>query len=248
MSVCRVICLVGGAFTFGLLAAGAVGCSGDDTNPAAPVADSGSDGTTGPGQDGAAADANGSSSDAGTTTDAGRDSSCDKQPSLHPAGSGGPYCPFIDGGGEGANCAAGQLCCIDEASGLENGSCQTVSACPAQTAFFFQCSGPSNCNLASGATGDGGADGGDAGDASVEDAGAPMVCCGFGPTPTVTPSCPAYDLESDLSATACATACSGIGDGGSNALIICDTATGECPGGMTCTPFRARGSDLGFCM
>jgi hypothetical protein len=124
-----------------------------------------------------------------------------------------------------------------------NSSCQTASACPTQTAFYFQCSGASNCNPAS-TTGDGGADGGDA----STDAGAPMVCCGVGPTPTVTASCPSYDLESDLSATVCAPTCAGLGDGGSAALIICDAVTGACPSGMTCTAFRSHGSDLGFCM
>ena len=251
MKLQRLVCVVGGAFTFALFGAGIVACSGDDTNPAAPVADSGPDSTadSGPGgQDGSTSDANGSQSDTGTTDAA--DAGCDKMPTLHAAGSAGPYCPFIDGG-EGSNCAADQLCCLDETNDLLNGSCQTTTACPTPTAFFFQCSGPSNCNIPS-ATVDGGADGGDAGnggDVAADDASAPqMVCCGFGPAPTVEGACPSYDLESDLSATVCASTCTGLGDGGSNALIICDTATGECPAGLTCTPFRTHGAELGFCM
>ena len=245
------VCVVGGALVFGFAGLGVVACSGDDTNPAAPVVDSGPDSTTSSGQDGSTSDANGSVPDTGSDTgaDAGADGSCDKQPTLHAAGSGGPYCPFIDGG-EGENCAANQLCCLNDTNDLLNGSCQTTTACPSATSFVFQCSGPSNCNTAGAGTADGGDDAGeDGGDAST-DSGAPtsMVCCGLGPVPTVEGACPSYDLESDLSATVCATTCTGLGDGGAAALIICDTATGECPSGTTCVPFRVHGAELGYCM
>jgi len=239
---------VGGAFTLGLAALGVVACSGDDSNPSSPGVDSGSGDGSMSGQDGSVADASGSTDTGPGPAADGGDAGCDKKPSLHAAGSSGPYCPFIDGGNEGANCAASQLCCLDQTSSLLNGSCQTASSCPAPTAFYFQCSGPSNCNTGSGATTDAGDDGGDGGDASVPDAGPSMVCCGIGPAPSSTSGCPSYDLESDLSSTVCATSCAGLGDGGAAALIICDTATGECPAGMTCTPFRTHGADLGFCM
>jgi hypothetical protein len=233
-----------GTFTFGFALLGLVGCSGDDSDGATPASDAGpgtKDGSIAS-QDGAANDANTNDS-ASPTTDGGHDAGCDKAPSLHPAGSAGPYCPFIDGG-EGANCAADQLCCLAEQTDLLNGSCQSASTCPTTTAFVFQCSGPSNCG--GGATTDGGVDGGDAG--ATDAAAAPsMLCCGIGPAPTVDGTCPAADLETSLSSTVCATSCNGLGDGGANALVICDTTTGECPAGMTCTPFRTHGSELGYC-
>jgi hypothetical protein len=234
-------------FTIPLGCMALTACAGDDSNPALPGTDSGAGDATASGSSSGGSSSGSSSGSLDGSTDSGHHfdgGGCDKQPTLHAAGSAGPYCPFIDGG-EGSNCASDQLCCLDEVTS-DNlvGSCETTGTCAAPTTFYFQCSGPSNCSAPS-AQNDAGLDGGDAaaGDAGAQSA----VCCGIGPAPQVTTGCPSYDLETDLSATVCATSCAGLDDGGA-ALIICDTATGECPAGMTCTPFRTHGSELGYCM
>jgi hypothetical protein len=232
------------------------GCSGDDTNSLSGAGDASADATTGGSSSGGVDSGTDSGVDAAASSGSNEDAaaSCDKAPTLHAAGNAGPYCPFIDGGDKGANCQANALCCVNEVNDELDSYCLPTGSCPTTVDAYFQCSGPSNCNVAAPSADGGSTDGGDAGteDGGTVDAGdagstaVPLFCCGLGERPRVEGACPSYDLESDLSATVCEPSCDRP-DGGPG-LIICDSTSGsECPTGMTCTPFRAHGSQLGFC-
>jgi len=71
------------------------------------------------------------------------------------------------------------------------------------------------------------------------DCGAGMVCCGSGTLVIATPPCGNY--ATGFHGTHCATSCNA-----STEIQMCSANTG-CSGGQMCTPFRAKGAQVGGC-
>jgi hypothetical protein len=165
--------------------------------------------------------------------DAGSDA-CGDTPTLHPGTvGGGIYCPFgpdsgtlYCGAADGGE-AADPICCI---SG-QVGSSYPPSICGASV---------SGCGFQA-----------DAGNTTVQcedpatDCPAANVCCGkaeSNKTPTPYMTC-GYDKLSDWESTTCVPAATGCAAGD---FQLC-TSNAECTAPATCTPFKSKGLDLGWC-
>ena len=232
MRVSKLACLVG-SFLAGVAGFSAAACSSSSTPT--PTVDSGSPaGDTGS----SATDTGSSTTDTGSApppSDGGTESSCGNTPSLHPSTAGeGLYCPFgaaPDGGSLtlycGADGGADNLCCV---SG-EVGSSYPPSFCAKGSCTFTATTGITQIACEDPAT----------------DCPSGNVCCGAatgGKVISLDPGC-TYDKLSDWAYTRCATSC-GTNEAGAVEFELCAT-NAECSGGKTCTPFKAKGLDLGYC-
>jgi hypothetical protein len=170
--------------------------------------------------------------------DAGTDA-CGNSPSLHPTSleaGGGVYCPFGGPASEttlycgAGDAAADKFCCI---SG-EVGTTYPPSVCQASCSFTAT-SGNTTIQCEDPAT----------------DCPTGNICCGGAEkTIALDTSCSYYKL-SDWVYTKCeaTAACAGTATApATGAEFQLCTGPTECPAGKTCTPFKSKGVDLGFCM
>jgi hypothetical protein len=187
------------------------------TDTGTPPADTG----PGPTESGVVTDTGAAMQDSATGT-----GDCGTTPSLHPGSGTNLYCPYGPGG-TAIQCVTGsQLCCI---SG-KVGATYPPSDCEALS--------DAGCTVGQQA---------DAGSAQIQcedpttDCPAGDVCCGAPDTVAPSAGC-SYDRLYGLEYTRCehATACQ------AGEFQVCATATGECPAGKACTPFKAT-LDLGYC-
>jgi len=168
--------------------------------------------------------------------DGGGGTDCGKAATLHAeTADGGLYCPFseVDGGPTQYCSGATPFCCAPKctttpcttapstcaANTVTGGA--TGSGCPVAMSYVYECEGPLDC--ASSAKG--------------------HVCCAAGTVALVAPTCSVGQsyVSGNAVGTTCETACA------SGESMICDQATGECPSGMTCTPTKLHGNQIGFC-
>jgi hypothetical protein len=165
--------------------------------------------------------------------DGGSGMDCGSTPSPHPSmgGSMSLYCPFgPDDAGKGSGppikCdSPTQHCCLGGSIGGGEFA-------------------PSECAATGSACSNGGTSEAGATDIPCEVpqdcAMAGMACCAIGGSPTLVAGC-GYYQERGLSGTTCAASC------GAGQFQLCGTNT-DCPMGMTCTGFKSKGMQLGFCM
>jgi hypothetical protein len=180
--------------------------------------------TDGPGAD--SASEGGTSGGEGGITDAGSDvveaaavSTCTGS-TLHPGStSNSLYCPFSAVGDGGSN---------DYCDPSVEHCCD------------FGSPGSSSCEATGTACGAGGVDWACADPATDCPASHP-VCCAPGASIVLGSGTACTNSASSMTSTACVVA------GGCTGIQVC-TSTAECPAGMTCTPFRQAGNDVGGCM
>ncbi len=178
----------------------------------------------------------------GDTSMPATDAGCGNSPSLHPGAAGaGIYCPFgvgPDGGDLTLNCGAdggtANLCCV---GGEDDSGTFPPSVCSAGSCTFTATSGNTQIQCEDPAT----------------DCPAGNVCCGAASKMHVVgpkAGC-SYDSLTDWVYTKCemGTACAATATApGTGAEFQVCGAQGECPAGKTCTPFKAKGIDLGACL
>jgi hypothetical protein len=164
------------------------------------------------------------SSTGNTTT-----SSCQSDPHLHGADAGSIYCGFDDAGNN-FSCPTGMQCCIGGSIGGGNFAPDECApwgtACmnPANKGLAVPCEQPADC--------------------AANDGGASSVCCLMGTTPALVPGCDSNDYKaSGGTGTQCV---SGTTCGAGNAQLCLNQS--DCPSGMTCTAFRWKIIQMGFCM
>jgi hypothetical protein len=158
------------------------------------------------------------------------DGSCKPLKLRAPPDAGIPCPRSKDDGGTELHCARGsEVCCVVRAADAGRSTCDPGPACPAEDTLWA-CASPEDC--ASSAAG--------------------KTCClavsGIGPDKV----CPAYRATTGRPATRCveATACTGTVDAAKlpdTLYVVCATQA-DCPAGMTCTPIRALGIDMGLCL
>jgi hypothetical protein len=219
---------------------GAGGSTGTGTNGSG----SSTGGTSGSGSSGTAGSGGsmgtGSGGTAGSADGGGVD--CGKAATLHTEKpEGGLYCPFSEVGDGGIVYCSGKTpyCCAPKcpATGpcsVPPSSCEpdtvtggaTGTGCPTAGSYVYECEGPLDCaNNKNG-----------------------KVCCAAGTVNLVAPSCSVGQsyVSSNEVGTTCETTCA------AGESIVCDTNTptaGDpgCPSGMTCTPTKLHGSQIGMC-
>jgi hypothetical protein len=133
-------------------------------------------------------------------------------------------------GGTLLHCARGsEVCCVVRGEDGGPSTCDPGLTCPAQDTLWA-CASPEDC--ASSAAG--------------------PTCClaagALGPDRV----CPIYRTTLGRPRTSCvgATACTGTVDAAKvpETLYVVCSVQADCPAGMTCTPIRALGIDLGLCL
>ena len=244
------IALIGGAVVAALSGMTIAACSSSNAtgNPSGgdsgvtPTGDSGGNTTTDSGGN--------TTTDSGgnTTTDSGTgggdgSAACGTAPSIHMNPAGDIFCGYPADGGSGFDCLsdAGQMCCLGGSIGggaYDPEQCFAFGgACPNPVGKGspIECNAPADCT-ANGVVG--------------------AACCLQGATGLPAPyaSC-GYDKLSGGTAVSCEVADGGAADGAASGTPAC--ATGEtqlcntaadCPTGFTtCTPFKWKIYDLGFC-
>ncbi|MEO6419149.1 MAG: hypothetical protein ABIP39_07070, partial [Polyangiaceae bacterium] len=163
----------------------------------------------------------------GTDLDASGSSDC-APATLHPVNTAteGVFCPFAAGGTvPGAFCGTGQFCCKPSLS-PSVGVCTDpgpsgANPCTPVTDVSIQCDDSVQCNAGNGGT----------------------QCCGTGAV-LQDPLCTgtgAY-FGSAFSGTKCQSSCAPA------QLQMCSHASGECGGGASCTPFKAKGGQFAACL
>ncbi len=165
-------------------------------------------------------------SDSGGLPEAGGDAgSCGSTPTLHPGSGTNLFCPFGPDAGAPLECTSGQqYCCI---SGKVGGSyppsdCEAIS--------------PSGCTAVKN---------GVAGSTQIAcedpatDCPSGQVCCGSPNAIALASGC-TYDKLVGFTYSKCAASCA------VSEFQICE-ATSQCGSGKTCTPFKAKGLQLGYC-
>ncbi len=168
-----------------------------------------------------------SASDGSIDLDAGNFSDC-APATLHPVNSAtdGVFCPFAVGGtATGAFCSTGQFCCKPLLS-PSVGVCTDPGAgganpCAPVTDESIQCDDSIQCSAGNGGT----------------------QCCGNG-TVLQDPVCAgtAAYFGSAFTGTKCQPSCAPA------QLQMCSQASGECGGGASCRPFKAKGSQFAACL
>jgi hypothetical protein len=155
--------------------------------------------------------------------------SCQKDPSLHGADAGSIYCGFDDAGNN-FSCPIGMQCCIGGSIG--QGNFDPDKCVP----WGMACDNPTGKGLAVPCE--------QASDCAANDAGTNNVCCLMGTTPSQVVGCDSADWKAMggtgtqcVSGTTCGT--------GNTQLCL---QHGDCPSGMTCTAFRWKIIEMGFCM
>jgi len=216
---------LGGALLVSGAGIAVTACSSDSGtgNPTTnPDSSTGNDGSSH--NDGQAQQDTGMMGDDGGS-DTGTGAECGTTPTVHPSdgGPGAIYCPFgPDGGAIHCN-PASETCCINP---KVNGTFppSTCSAtCPysdAGGATDLHCQDSISCS----ANGKG------------------NICCGSGPLPTLDTACGYYN-EKGLKAGNCEQGPSCA----AGEFQLCG-GQNDCPTGKTCTAFKAKGMQLGFCM
>jgi hypothetical protein len=157
-------------------------------------------------------------------------SSCQSDPKLHQADAGSIYCGFDDAGNN-FSCPTGMECCIGGSLGRDAGFAPDEcapwgTACmnPANKGLAVPCEQPSDCAANDGGTGN--------------------LCCLMGTTPSQVVGCGAADIKaSGGTGTQCV---QGATCGAGNTQLCLQS--GDCPTGMTCTAFRWKIIEMGFCM
>ena len=225
MKISTMALFFGGALVLSSAGVGLAACSSDSgTGTPTGGNDSGGNADSTSHTDGAMQGDTGMTGDTGMMGDGGTGAECGTTPSLHPSdgGPGSVYCPFgPDGGSIHCDPGANQICCINPKvnGAFPPSTCSTT--CPyadAGGATNLECEDKITC--------------------TANNKGA--VCCGSGPMPALDTAC-GYYSEKGLKGGACAATCA------ANEFELCATSA-ECSGGKTCTPFKAKGMQLGYCM
>jgi hypothetical protein len=222
--------------TLGLFLGGALLVSGAGIAVTACSSDSGTgnpttnpDGSTGQDgsshNDGSTQMDTGGQMDTGSGDDGGMGTECGTTPSLH-ASDGGPgsiYCPFGPDGGA-IHCSPGtEKCCISPKVNGQYPPSSCASTCPYDAGGHtdLACEDSISCsgnNLGS-------------------------ICCAKGATPATVAGCGYFNESPGMSQATCEQG----PDCASGEFQLCG-APSECPSGKTCTPFKVKGLQLGFCM
>lgn len=178
---------------------------------------------SGGGKDGTAnSDGGGTGDDGGIGDDGGTAVDCGKSPGLHPEDAGTIFCGFADAGK--LECTTGNQCCLGGKLGQGFAPEQCVqfgSACTngADGGLPVQCGQPSDC------TANGQAN---------------SVCCLRGNAPAQVAGC-GYYKASGGQGTFCEQSCQ------TGETQLCES-NGDCPSGKTCTPFKWKVLQFGFCL
>ena len=230
MKLSNVAFVLGGLVSMAAAVVGSGACSSSSSSGSQPDSGTATDSSVGGGDT------------AMPSADADVDAGCGDNPALHPnTPGGGVYCPFgaaADGGDLtlycGADGGAANVCCI---GGENANSTYPPSICSAGTCTFTATSGNTQVQCEDPAT----------------DCPAGNVCCGSASkshTIEQKTGC-TYDDLSDWVYTKCekGTACAATSTapGTGPEFQLC-TSNAECGGGKTCTPFKAKGIDMGYCM
>jgi hypothetical protein len=195
--------------------------TGDDGGGGQPDSSSGPDGS-----------GSGDAGEAGPTSDAGDGGTavpdCGSIPTLHPTDAGEVYCGFGDAGS--IYCGVGEQCCLG--GSLGNGqfapeqcaafgtTCQNPPPTDAGAGgIAIECMQPSDCTANDGGT----------------------VCCLRANPPAVVAGC-GYSKATGGTGVFCeqATACA------AGESRLCESQA-DCPSGQTCTPFKWKLYQMGFC-
>ena len=223
MEIGKLALVLGAAFTVGVCGVSAAACSSSSGNTGSGSSSGGSSGSS-------------SGGDSGVV--------CKSNPTLHTATGGSIYCGYAGDAGATLTCPLGQECCIGGSLGgglYADDTCQTWgSTCdnPAPDASMspglqVECEQTADCTVNSSA-GDGGTGEGGAGS---------MVCCLVGTSPAQVAGCPIEDQKAvGGNGTVCeqASACM------TGEVQVC-LQTSDCPSGQTCTPFRWKIIEMGYC-
>ncbi len=153
-------------------------------------------------------------------TDAG--AACAHPPTLHPAkADAGVYCPFSrTAGGKDITCAVGEICCETpiDAGASTCNPGGPAAACPIPKSVVWECEGPAQCDSASAG-----------------------VCCGTASALGADSTCSGFQKASGFTAAKCAASCA------AGQYALC-TGPSDCPSGKVCTPLKAVGNAIGFCL
>lgn len=239
MKIRNLALVLGAAFTVAAGGFAATACSSNNPAVTGGGYDSGTvrDSSTGNDSGNTGNDSGMMGSDAG---DGGN--SCGSTPSLKPGDGGSIYCPFAADAGQYVTCSSSGFCHLDcptattyccigggTSPNYYTSACQTIGqACDNPPEDAGHGGRPVQCE--------------EAADCQGGDAGA-MICCGTGGLPAQDPTCGYYKESPGFKATTCTTGTTCP----SGQFQICSTDA-ECGSGKTCTPFKALGVQLGFCM
>lgn len=148
---------------------------------------------------------------------------CAHPPTLPPsAGDAGVYCPFSrKAGGKDITCAPGEICCETPAD-AGSSTCNpggATAACAVPKSIVWECEGPDQCAASATA----------------------KVCCGTVRSIGADPTCAGFQKASGFTSARCAASC------GAGQYTLC-TGPGDCSMGKVCTPLKAVGNAIGFCL